>query len=302
MPRVGQACSNWHNRDCRARNTLGFFKDGHAGISSEYMDLVHTMRNRKTERGPGYCRHSTTCAFYILSTACLFLVVGCGGKKRVKLPPPIPATLGWTEKGIASWYGRPYHGRTTSNGERYNMNKISAAHKSLPFGTWVRVTNLGNNKAIEVRINDRGPFVKGRIIDLSFAAARKIDMIEPGTARVKLKVLARPGTRHRPGKTYHPAVYGGSCSAVAYFGVQIGAFKVVENAESLLEKMADTKLSFNRRPQIIESQLVQGIHYRVVVGRFTRVNVARRLKNELQGMGIDGFVSEFEVPLPPDCQ
>jgi rare lipoprotein A len=92
--------------------------------------------------------------------------------------------------GVASWYGPGFHGRTTANGERYNMNELTAAHKSLKFGTKVRVTNANNGKSVVVRINDRGPYVGSRIIDLSKGAAQAIDMIGSGTASVKVEVLA----------------------------------------------------------------------------------------------------------------
>jgi rare lipoprotein A len=92
-----------------------------------------------------------------------------------------------TKKGIASYYADFYEGRTTANGEIYRQNKITAAHKTLPFGTKVKVTNLANNKTVVVRINDRGPFVKGRIIDLTKAAAKEIDMIGSGISKVKIR-------------------------------------------------------------------------------------------------------------------
>lgn len=92
--------------------------------------------------------------------------------------------------GVASWYGPGFHGRTTANGERYNMNDLTAAHKSLKFGTKVRVTNQNNGLSVVVRINDRGPYVGKRIIDLSKSAAQAIDMIGPGTAAVTVEVLA----------------------------------------------------------------------------------------------------------------
>lgn len=92
-------------------------------------------------------------------------------------------------EGYASWYGPGFHGRTTANGERYNQNAMTAAHKKLPFGTKVRVTNLDNNKTTIVRINDRGPFIRGRIIDLSKKAAKKIAMLGSGTARVRIETL-----------------------------------------------------------------------------------------------------------------
>ena len=95
----------------------------------------------------------------------------------------------YDEVGEASWYGKPYHGRLTANGEKYNMNKLTAAHRTLPFDTNVRVTNLRNGRRVKVRINDRGPFVGGRIIDLSRKAASKLKMIEDGVVPVGLQIL-----------------------------------------------------------------------------------------------------------------
>lgn len=118
------------------------------------------------------------------------------------------------ENGKASWYGHPYHGRAAANGEIYDMEKMTAAHRTLPFDTWVRVVNLTNEKAVEVRITDRGPFVDGRIIDLSHAAARAIDMIGPGTADVRVEVIREPDK-----------------TPTALYGVQVGAFRSRENAE-----------------------------------------------------------------------
>lgn len=92
-----------------------------------------------------------------------------------------------TRKGLASYYADSYEGKTTANGEIYRQGKITAAHKTLPFGTKVEVTNLSNNKSVVVRINDRGPFIRGRIIDLTMAAAREIDMVGAGVAKVKIR-------------------------------------------------------------------------------------------------------------------
>jgi rare lipoprotein A len=153
------------------------------------------------------------------------LLAGCAHKKHVRRtpPPPAPAAapkLGHTETGVASWYGRPYHGRRAANGEIYDMEKLTAAHRTLPFDTWLRVVNLDNSKTVEVRITDRGPFVEGRIIDLSHAAARAIDMIGPGIARVRLEVIRTP-------EYVSPAV----------FAVQVGAFRDRANAERLRAEM-----------------------------------------------------------------
>ncbi len=121
----------------------------------------------------------------------MVVVSGCGRKRaRVTPPPAMPrVAVGYTEDGIASWYGHPYHGRKTANGETYDMDELTAAHKTLPFGVWVEVRNKRNAERVTVRINDRGPFIDGRIIDLSRAAARKIDLIRPGTAPVRIKVI-----------------------------------------------------------------------------------------------------------------
>ena len=101
---------------------------------------------------------------------------------------PLKTAKGYSETGVASWYGKKFHGRKTASGERYNQNKMTAAHKTLPFGTRVRVKNLENGKSASVVINDRGPFTKGRVIDVSRAAARKLDMVNSGTARVRISV------------------------------------------------------------------------------------------------------------------
>src|SRR5215831_4253897 len=128
----------------------------------------------------------------------LSLLVAACGKKKVKTargrPAPKPsaqggqAVVGAVEMGVASWYGHPYHGRQAADGEIYDMETLVAAHRTLPFNTWVRVTNLNNSKTVDVRIIDRGPFVDGRIIDLSHAAAQAVEMIGPGIAQVRVEV------------------------------------------------------------------------------------------------------------------
>jgi rare lipoprotein A len=124
----------------------------------------------------------------VLVLAFLAMTAGCARKISAHAPAPI----GKTETGIASWYGVPYNGRRSANGEVYDMEKFTAAHRSLPFDTWVEVTNLENRKRVDVRITDRGPFLHGRIIDLSLAAAREIDMVQAGTVRVRIKVIRKP--------------------------------------------------------------------------------------------------------------
>lgn len=127
---------------------------------------------------------------------------------------------GYREEGIASWYGVKFHGHTTSNGEVFDMNKISAAHKTLPLPTWVRVTNLDNGKSIDVRVNDRGPFHGGRIIDLSYAAAVKLGYQDKGTARVRVE-----------------AISGAALDTHSYY-VQVGAFSQKDSATGLKKRLA----------------------------------------------------------------
>jgi rare lipoprotein A len=124
-----------------------------------------------------------------LCVGSLLLAVACGGLHHASISPDTIPSKGDTEVGIASWYGKKFHGRLTANGERFDMRQVSAAHKTLPFGTVVRVTDLGSHRSIKVRINDRGPFVEGRIIDLSRAAAKKLGMKQQGVAKVRLDVL-----------------------------------------------------------------------------------------------------------------
>ena len=127
----------------------------------------------------GECRSAT------LITLVLIGVLSCAAcgkhvKARAPVQPPVPAVIGAIENGNASWYGVPYHGRPAASGEIYDMEQLTAAHRTLPFQTWVEVTNLSNGRSVTVRINDRGPFVDGRIIDLSLAAARAVDLVRAG--------------------------------------------------------------------------------------------------------------------------
>ncbi len=142
---------------------------------------------------------------------------------------PLPDSRGFTEEGIASWYGKAFHGKKTANGEVYNMYGISAAHKTLPLGTMVRVHNLENNKKLNVRINDRGPFIEGRIIDLSYEAAKLLGVAAPGTARVKIAAMNIVQSDNIiSNKKKKPIEF-----KEGDFYIQVGAFKERQNAESL---------------------------------------------------------------------
>ena len=159
--------------------------------------------------------------------ATLAFAAGCGHRSTAHAPASIknnPASAkkipeGWAESGVASWYGVPYDGRKTSSGEIFDMRALTAAHRTLPFDTWVEVTNLTNGKQVTVRVNDRGPFVGGRIIDLSMAAADRIDMVRAGIAQVKLKVIRAPKDGAKDGgKETVPEKISGSVAAAEHSG------------------------------------------------------------------------------------
>lgn len=153
----------------------------------------------------------------LLSTGCAS--IGAADKSR---PPHQPAVV---ETGMASWYGAEFQGRPTASGEVFDMNGISAAHRTLPFGTLVRVRNLDNGLEAEVRINDRGPFVRGRILDLSRGAARRLGMVEAGVAKIELRILERP------------AVVADARPADGVPWLQVGAFRERERAEALAAEL-----------------------------------------------------------------
>jgi rare lipoprotein A len=188
------------------------------------------------------------------------LLSSCAHRTARVNPPVAPARLGMTETGVASWYGVPYHGRHSASGEIYDMEQLTAAHRDLPFQTWVEVTNLSNGKQVDVRINDRGPFAKGRILDLSQAAARDIDMLRAGTARVRLKVIPPPSVQS-PQPVTSAAAAGPSPPASGY-AVQAGVFSDPNRAESLRaaldELFADARILSNERTPPL---------WRVIVGR-----------------------------------
>ncbi|MDT8440402.1 MAG: septal ring lytic transglycosylase RlpA family protein [Desulfuromonadales bacterium] len=196
---------------------------------------------------------------------------------------PIASADGFNEQGLASWYGRDFHGRKTSNGEIYDMYAMTAAHKTLPMNVHVRVTNLNNGRSAEVRINDRGPFVKGRIIDLSYSAAKELDVVGPGTAPVRVVAL---GYRDGSGKnvTYRkPVSY-----RPGPFLVQVGAFTVRDNAVRLA---AELQGRFGQS-RVVEGWVNGRRFYRVRVGMFTAIEGAEQALLQLER---DGYGSGFVV-------
>jgi rare lipoprotein A len=177
-----------------------------------------------------------------------------------------PAMSAYTEEGNASWYGIPFNGRRASNGEIYDMNKLTAAHRTLPFDSVVRVTNLSNGKSTVVRITDRGPFVDNRIIDLSMAAAREIESIGPGVVPVRVEIVSA---------SIDPTS--------GFFTVQVGAFHDRGNAERLRQR-----LNASYSPIFIQQyDSPDGLFYRVRVGKVPGEDAAHQFGEQLRSR--EGF-------------
>ena len=188
-------------------------------------------------------------------------------------PPPQTVKKGYTERGLASWYGPGFNGRRTANGEIYDMHAMTAAHKTLPFGTVVEVYNRDNGKSARVRINDRGPFVKGRIIDLSKKGAKKIDMIGTGTARVEIRVVSVSSSAPR---------YAAASSGDLRYVVQAGAFRDPDMARSLKRELEKEFYGVEIRSD--------GLWHRVQLGPFDKRKQADKLAAELTRGGYDAVV------------
>lgn len=200
------------------------------------------------------------------------------------------------QKGSATWYGSGYHGRKTTSGEVYNKNHLTAAHPSLPFGTKVKVTNSLSRKSVIVRINDRGPFKGGHIIDLSEAAARKIDLFNKGFSKVTVEVLTASIAYEESNSTENLAVNSDSTEHLintAYFVVQAGSFSNQENAQLQSEKL---KHLHQNLPVSLCEEVVQGkkIH-RVEAGRFSSRLEAEAFKADLKKKGIPVMVKQMLV-------
>ena len=196
---------------------------------------------------------------------------------------PLPSAQGFMQKGIASWYGKKFHGRKTSNGETYNMWAKTAAHKTLPMGTMLLVKNLGNDKETLVRINDRGPFVKGRIIDLSLTAAKEIDMVGQGTAQVRITALGESVTYESRGKKVERFLPHQDFDKGEFF-VQIGSFEYLDNASRLKEKL----LTMGKKTVIQKFDQGDKVFYRVQVRAGTDLTAAGRMERVLEHSGYPG--------------
>jgi len=190
----------------------------------------------------------------------------------------LPSADGYVERGVASWYGPGFHSAQTSNGEPYNMYGMTAAHKTLPLPTYVQVTNLSNGRSVVLRVNDRGPFKDGRIIDLSYTAAAKLDILRAGTAFVEVRALTpeqAPAQPSTAAASTTPAVHG--------LFVQAGAFGNEANASKLLKQLRSQGVD---QSFIREDQLNGQTRYRVRVGPIPNVAEFDRLIARLKTLGI----------------
>ncbi len=193
---------------------------------------------------------------------------------------PLPTHVGFVQTGIASWYGLDFHGKTTSSGERYDMNAMTAAHKTLPLGVYVKVHNEANGNETVVRINDRGPFVKGRIIDLSYAAARKLGVDVVGTAPVRIEALgykvegAAGQDSYRAPENYDTGNYT----------VQVGSFMNYTNAQRLSAEMK-RRYAYS---EIRQTDINGSIFYRVYAGKYGSLKEAEAAQAMFESRGYPG--------------
>ncbi|HXO30307.1 MAG TPA: septal ring lytic transglycosylase RlpA family protein [Thermoanaerobaculia bacterium] len=260
--------------------------------SSSWPAAAPTPRHRGR---PLPCARAQVVLAGLLASAAL-VSAACSGNHH---PVTTPSTAGPVTRGMASWYGSKFDGRRTANGERYDMRQLTAAHPTLPFGTLVQVTNVENGRQVVVRINDRGPFGRRRVIDLSYAAARELRMVGPGTARVELAVLGRfdsmaPASPAQPMLLAAAAVpaapdaappgtpTAAAAPAIDAYTVQVGAFGEAERAEALQRDLA------GRYPAAVV--LSDGTWSRVQVGRFGDREEAETLRAELASSGLAAIV------------
>lgn len=205
-----------------------------------------------------------------------------------------------TQTGKASFYADKFEGRTTASGEKYKHNKLTAAHKTLPFGTKVKVTNLSNNKEVEVIINDRGPYVDGRIIDLSKSAAEILGFINLGLAEVKMEVMDAGDGK---GKTQPVSIdkvsvdekefYGLTTTRLKPkgFGVQIGTYQELVNLMRLSENLKNSY----KRDVTIQVKVINGIkYYSIILGQFSKRSKATGFLSEVKSKFPDAFIVDFE--------
>ncbi|MBN2233457.1 MAG: septal ring lytic transglycosylase RlpA family protein [Deltaproteobacteria bacterium] len=216
------------------------------------------------------CRQLPAGALLLAAVLLLSMFGACGRRAPLPAAPQVSPADFPPQEGIASWYGDEFHGRPTAAGDIYDMHALTAAHRELPLGSRVRVTNLENRKTVEVEVNDRGPFVRGRIIDLSYGAARRIEMVNEGTALVRIDLLSLP--RAMTDRLYR---------------VQLGAFTVPERARDLARRAAAMT---ENQVDIVSGPCGRRRCYRVQTGRFATRDDAEALRQRLERKGCEGFV------------
>ena len=219
----------------------------------------------------------------------------------VVLTGPLQAQQ-FRQTGLASFYADKFEGRLTASGEKFRQNKLTAAHKTLPFGTLVRVKNLENGKEVTVRINDRGPFVEGRIIDLSKSAARKLDFIQQGVVRVELVAISSPEPEKKPYSTLDKPVAGSDLPAEPYYlvtaskrqpsgyGVQVGSFTESANMIALTDRLSRRY----KLPVFVQTTTIQGVkYYKVVVGKAKNRAKAEKILDRVKTAYPDCFIIKY---------
>jgi len=197
----------------------------------------------------------------------------------------LPSSKGYREQGTASWYGTKFHGKRTSSGEPYDLYAMTAAHKTLPLPTYVEVTNLNNGRSVIVKVNDRGPFHDDRLIDLSYAAATRLDILPTGTGQVEIRAIEPDET----GTAVMPAVTpAGAPTAQVQQNdtlyLQVGAFSSRDNAERLQNDLLSQNIGGVR---IVEATTDAGTFFKVQVGPLVSHMEANRVTQELKTLGID---------------
>ncbi len=191
------------------------------------------------------------------------------------------SSAGYVERGVASWYGTKFHGRRTSSGDPYDMFAMTAAHKTLPLPTYAEVTNLDNGRTVIVKINDRGPFVGDRLIDLSYAAAARLGIKQAGTGRVEVRAIDPVEWQNRM-----TASAGNGRSTGGGYYLQIGAFSQAENATRLRSRLDG--LVPERGIHVVRSQSAGNPVYRVRIGPISDRDEADRMSRDLLALGVEG--------------
>jgi rare lipoprotein A len=192
----------------------------------------------------------------------------------------LDSSEGFVQRGIASWYGTKFHGRSTSSGETYNMHAMTAAHKTLPIPVYVHVKNLDNGRSAVVKVNDRGPFISGRIIDLSYAAAKKLGVDGPGTANVEISVLSQGESK--PASVVRSIPLQENLDDDLPLFIQMGSFASQMNASNLVKNLLDAN---EKAAKISELQTEAGLMYRVRVGPLFDIDEANAILSRLRDKG-----------------